>query len=447
MLARLIATVAAAALATTAAAQNVNEPPNGRLYLGAWLDTADSAPGVGDGDRPVRMDQRLGFNLSSFQYAQNIPIDTFPFPIEQVEATGTDSLIYLTVYPRPTPWTVTDEQITNLTRQCGIINSQGRRVLVRFGPEMNGDWNYYGQQPSRYIALWRRVFAAMRRDAPQTGLVWAPSSGNGSTSPCRLTNRCMMLRNRSIPCLHPHDIPPEEFALLDTNKDGTINAQDDPYSPYYPGDEYVDWVGVSIYHYGPTYPWQDNTIAPLGKFESFLNVGNFYQTYSVAKNKPLMIAETAAAFHVNSPTGPGVGELATKQPWWRQYITNATFLDAYPKVKLISLFEFRKFEEVNTLGQPDDRDFRITNNTEILNAFKQDFAAVRSRYIESGPLRPNGGAPAPLPSAVISGGNGGNGGSSTGSNTGSSKSDSDRIRLTAAVSTVAGIALILLAAA
>ncbi|KAI8927685.1 glycoside hydrolase superfamily [Entophlyctis helioformis] len=399
MLARLIATVAAAALATTAAAQNVNEPPNGRLYLGAWLDTADSAPGVGDGDRPVRMDQRLGFNLSSFQYAQNIPIDTFPFPIEQVEATGTDSLIYLTVYPRPTPWTVTDEQITNLTRQCGIINSQGRRVLVRFGPEMNGDWNYYGQQPGRYIALWRRVFAAMRRDAPQTGLVWAPSSGNGY--PYR--------------AFTPTTIPPEEFALLDTNKDGTINAQDDPYSPYYPGDEYVDWVGVSIYHYGPTYPWQDNTIAPLGKFESFLNVGNFYQTYSVAKNKPLMIAETAAAFHVNSPTGPGVGELATKQPWWRQYITNATFLDAYPK--------------------PDDRDFRITNNTEILNAFKQDFAAVRSRYIESGPLRPNGGAPAPLPSAVISGGNGP--GSSTGSNTGSSNCGINR----------AGIALILFAAA
>ena len=41
-----------------------------------------------------------------------------------------------------------------------------------------------------------------------------------------------------------------EFAALDTNKDGTFNERDDPYSPYYPGNEFVDWVGSSIYYYG-----------------------------------------------------------------------------------------------------------------------------------------------------------------------------------------------------
>ena len=46
---------------------------------------------------------------------------------------------------------------------------------------------------------------------------------------------------------------------------------DDPYSPYYPGDEYVDWVGASIYSYGSVFPWSDNIIAPPGKFDAILN--------------------------------------------------------------------------------------------------------------------------------------------------------------------------------
>lgn len=35
-------------------------------------------------------------------------------------------------------------------------------------------------------------------------------------------------------------------AALDTNKDGVFNAADDAFSPYYPGDPYVDWIGLSL---------------------------------------------------------------------------------------------------------------------------------------------------------------------------------------------------------
>lgn len=55
---------------------------------------------------------------------------------------------------------------------------------------------------------------------------------------------------------------PTDFAALDTNKDGVINNQDDPYTPYYPGDQYVDWVGMSIYHYSNTYPYGANDVTP-----------------------------------------------------------------------------------------------------------------------------------------------------------------------------------------
>jgi hypothetical protein len=35
---------------------------------------------------------------------------------------------------------------------------------------------------------------------------------------------------------------------LDTNGDGLLDMKDDMYSPYWPGDEWVDWVGMSVFH-------------------------------------------------------------------------------------------------------------------------------------------------------------------------------------------------------
>lgn len=89
-----------------------------------------------------------------------------------------------------------------------------------------------------------------------------------------------------------------DLQLMDTNRDGVVNSQgrqfrytdylkkvligyyitDDPYAPYYPGDEYVDWVGASIYTYGTTFPWSDNISAPPGKFDEILN-GNFHHYF------------------------------------------------------------------------------------------------------------------------------------------------------------------------
>ncbi len=124
----------------------------------------------------------MGFVSSSFQYAQDLPIPAggYPFPDDQVDATNSRALVVLTVYPRPNPWAITDADIDVLAQQCARLNNEAkRRLLLRFGPEMNGDWNYWGQQPARFRALWIRVFNAVKAVAPDTGFVWAPSSGNG----------------------------------------------------------------------------------------------------------------------------------------------------------------------------------------------------------------------------------------------------------------------------
>lgn len=37
------------------------------------------------------------------------------------------------------------------------------------------------------------------------------------------------------------------FRQMDTNGDGKVDNADDPFAPYYPGDDVVDWVGISLY--------------------------------------------------------------------------------------------------------------------------------------------------------------------------------------------------------
>jgi len=41
-----------------------------------------------------------------------------------------------------------------------------------------------------------------------------------------------------------------EWHALDTNDDGWVDMYDDPYTPFYPGDQWVDWVGMNMYHMG-----------------------------------------------------------------------------------------------------------------------------------------------------------------------------------------------------
>jgi hypothetical protein len=102
-----------------------------------------------------------------------------------------------------------------------------------------------------------------------------------------------------------------------------------------------------------------------------------------------MVSEGGAVYFREIALAPGVTELAIKQAWWRESITSTAFLDKYPLVKMISLFEFEKIEDISavTTSQPLS-DFRITNNTEILNAFNTDLAPVLGRYALANTIEP-----------------------------------------------------------
>jgi hypothetical protein len=98
-----------------------------------------------------------------------------------------------------------DAYIDEVARRIGAV---GKRVLIRFAHEMNGTWSWpwLNQSPADYIAAWKRIVSRFRNlGATNAEWVWSPN------------------------------------IILDSADD---------FSPWYPGDAYVDWTGLDGYNWG-----------------------------------------------------------------------------------------------------------------------------------------------------------------------------------------------------
>jgi beta-mannanase len=128
----------------------------------------------------------------------------------------------------------------------------GHPVLFRLGNEMNGDWCPYSgfslsRDPQLYIELYRYVYAFFEAAGAKNVIwVWNPNS-------------------KSFP-------------------DFTWNNE----LMYYPGDQYVDVIGLTAYNTGNYYRSE--------KWTSFADLyDNFYYGYVEKYDKPMMITEFASA--------------------------------------------------------------------------------------------------------------------------------------------------------
>ena len=175
--------------------------------------------------------------------------DTFPGQAEADDvAAGRTPMI--------TWWGTTLADIANgshdelILSRAAAVREFGHPVLIRWGAEMNGDWFAWsgsanGNDPRAFVVAWRRIvrlFASA--GASNVSWVWAP---NANSKP-----------------------------------GGTDRRHWNNWRRYYPGDHFVDWVGIDGYNWGPRYGWQ-----------SFASIfGPIYRDY--AKRKPIMIAETSS---------------------------------------------------------------------------------------------------------------------------------------------------------
>lgn len=314
-------------------------PPAGRAWLGMNLDWGtDTIAAVADrlGTTPEVWVQFVRFPLDETGLGY---LDGF---FEQVATVGGTALV--TLEPHDGLDAVTEEAAADLVAVLSAAwEERGVPTLVRFAHEMNGSWYPWGQQPEAYVAAFRRVADAVHAGAPASAMVWAPNDGAG------------------YPFVGgPFGAAPgsPDAAALDTDGDGVLGRTDDPYAPYWPGDDAVDWVGTSSYFWGAAYPWGENEIAPAGRFAAQLTgrptgahddevaVPDFYATYADGHDKPMAITETAALF---DPSGAGPTEAEVKSAWFAQVFSEAT-RTSFPRIGLVSWFEWRKEEpEVGTV--------------------------------------------------------------------------------------------------
>lgn len=168
---------------------------------------------------------------------------------QQVRADG--GILLLTLEPRKGLAAVTQAVTDKLAGTLDRFNKAGVPVIVRFAHEMNGSWYEWGQQPAEYKAAFRRVAGSVHRLAPGSATMWAPNYGGGYP----FTGGA-----------HQAVAGTGAYTALDTDRNGEVTGADDPYAPYYPGDDAVDWVGMSLYHWGNTHPWGANVVPEPGKF-------------------------------------------------------------------------------------------------------------------------------------------------------------------------------------
>ena len=222
-------------------------------------------------------------------------------------------------------------------------------------------------------AAFRTVADAVHREAPGNAMVWSPNYGGGYP----FTGGPYVAKAGSI-----------DFKALDTNGDGTLTMDDDMYAPFYPGDTYVDWVGLTLYWFGYQWPWGENERPDSNRFAQDLvgayegaqderAVPNFYAEYALGHHKPMVLSETAALYN---PDRAGTAETAVKSAWMDQ-VLNPDNVSACPQLKMINWFEYEKKEQgINGLI-----DWRATAAPSVLAALKNHLAAVPGQYLFAPP--------------------------------------------------------------
>jgi len=212
-----------------------------------------------------------------------------------------------------------------LRRILNTLNSYNKPMAVRFANEMN--CSPLGDEPDHYISAFRN-FANIAHEYDNLATVWSPND---------------------------------------------MGALDRPFQYYYPGDEYVDWVGLSCYTKkyfmdNPNTTYNDSVFFMTGDFAWATNkvkpLLDFMKKYNV--NKPIMISEGGTA------TSNRNGE--AYEEWALPRLRNMLYylVMKYPQIKLINYF--------NVLRNDEYERYNISNHNYATEIFKE--ASRSGAYIQ-----------------------------------------------------------------
>lgn len=329
----------------------------------------------------------------SFTPASYVTFVNFPMQKEDIdrldsfakEIAPIKGIILVTLEPMNGLEAIGEKDAEQFAELCAKYEQEGLGIMVRFAHEMNGSWYPWGEKPTLYKEKFRLLAGQVHQRTRNAAMLWAPNTGGG----------------------YPfsggqYEAKPgtPDFALLDTDGNHKLDMSDDMFTPYYPGDDAVDWVGMSVYHWGRSYPWYENEVPEAKSFSdqitgnyngangNQLAVPNFYSMFCEdgVHNKPMAIPETAAFYNT---TQAGSNDMDVKRAWWRQVFniggdTNEA-LDIsqhFPKIKMINWFDIQK-NESEAKGALVD--WRFSGSEVIQKAFLSDlrFSKNKRKYLLS----------------------------------------------------------------
>ena len=188
-----------------------------------------------------------------------------------------------------------DKLIAAAARQ---LAAHAKPTLLRWGWEMNGNWfdwdgTHNGRKTAGYAKSWQRMRKIFHEEgADNVAWVWSPNWNSGP------------------------------------------NVSWNQYEHYYPGDAYVDWVGVSAYPF--------NKQSPTTLFQRICA--------EYGARKPIMLTETASIDNGGT----------TKRDWINTF---AAYMKAQPAIGAVVWFD--------TDTQPGtSENFRIDTSSSVLAAYK-----------------------------------------------------------------------------
>jgi len=195
-----------------------------------------------------------------------------------------------------------------ITQWAQGAKAYGKPFYLRFTHEMNGNWYPWGNgvngnTTAQYISAWQHVRAIFTQvGVTNARWIWSPNvAGKG-------------------------------------NRGGTASGA---FSSFYPGDAYVDWIGMDGYNWGTSQSWSSwQTLATI--------YGSTYGTLSKMSTKPMMVAEMSSA------------EVGGSKSGWITTGLSSTILSSYPRIKAVVWFNENK-----------ETDWRVNSSASALSAYQQ----------------------------------------------------------------------------
>jgi len=178
-----------------------------------------------------------------------------------------------------------------------------RRMYIALSTEMNGNWRPWYGAPSRFVAMYRKMADILRSRIPQ--------DANTKT------------RLQFIWTINHKDVP-------EKSKKGGYRAEE-----FYPGANYVDWVGVDGYNWGhgKDLGWW----SPVTVFKSI-----FARLRKKGRGKPLAVIEVGSS----AQPKPGKFDIKKKNKW----IMDSFKFFAKSRVKMVIFFNQNKERDWENIG-------------------------------------------------------------------------------------------------